>query len=117
MAMSRRTPRGGPTPRGVRTPDGARVVTPAASSAAAERMRAMMTPSGRPGRVRLLGERLNADFFREAWAELRKVHWPTRVQARNLTAMVITVSFAVGMILGGMDFVFARIFEFVLGIG
>ena len=40
-------------------------------------MRQMMAPS-RPGRVRFLGERLNAQFFREAWSELKKVHWPTR---------------------------------------
>ncbi len=122
MAMSRRGPRGGPTPRagaGAST-DGARVVTAAPSSQAAaerqERMRQAMAPS-RPGRVRLLGERLNARFFREAWAELKKVHWPSRVQARNLTAMVVGVAFGVGMILGGMDFVFARVFEFILRIG
>jgi preprotein translocase subunit SecE len=92
-------------------------VTAAPSSQAAaerqERMRQAMAPS-RPGRVRLLGERLNARFFREAWAELKKVHWPTRIQARNLTAMVIGVAFGVGMILGGMDFVFAWVFQFIL---
>ncbi|MGH2355135.1 MAG: preprotein translocase subunit SecE [Chloroflexota bacterium] len=117
MAMSRRTPRGGPIPKtGGRASDGARMVTPAPSASAGERMRAMMTPS-RSGRVRLLGERLNADFFREAWAELRKVHWPTREQARNLTAMVIAVSIAVGVILGGVDYVFSRLFELILQIG
>ena len=117
MAMSRRTPRGGPVPRaGARASDGARVVTPSPSPAAAERMRAMLTPS-RPGRVRLLGERLNAAFFREAWSELRKVHWPTWPQARNLTALVVAFSMVVGMILGGMDFVFSRLFEFVLRAG
>jgi preprotein translocase subunit SecE len=94
------------------------VVTPAPDRAAAERqerMRQMM--SGRPGRVRLLGERLNVDFFREAWAELKKVHWPTREQARNLTALVIGVSVLVGMILGGMDVIFSRLFQLILGGG
>ena len=121
MAMSRRGPRGGPTPRtGARVGvDGARVVTPAPTSpAAADRARQMMAPSGRSsGNVRLLSERLNVQFFRDAWSELRKVHWPTPQQARNLTAAVIGVSFGVGMILGGMDFVFARLFEFILGLG
>lgn len=121
MAMSRRGPRGGPTPRtGARVgTDGARVVTPApASPAAADRTRQMMAPSGRAsGSVRLFSERLNGQFFRDAWSELRKVHWPTPQQARNLTGLVIGVAFGVGMILGGMDFVFARVFEFILRIG
>jgi preprotein translocase subunit SecE len=121
MAMSRRGPRGGPTPRsGARVGvDGARVVTPApASPGAADRTRQMMAPSGRSsGNVRLFGERLNAEFFREAWSELRKVHWPTPQQARNLTGLVIGVAFGVGMILGGMDYVYARIFEFILRLG
>jgi preprotein translocase subunit SecE len=118
--MSRRAPRGGPVPKaGVRASDATRVVTPAtsaASSAAAERMREMMTPR-RSGRVRLFGERLSPRFFREAWAELRKVHWPTRIQVRNLTGLVIAISLAVGIILGAMDYVFARAFEFIVGIG
>ena len=60
-------------------------------------------------------ERLNANFFREAWSELKKVHWPTPLQARNLTLLVIGVSLAVGMILGGIDFIFAKIFQVLLG--
>jgi len=120
MAMSRRGQRGGPQPAaGVRaSSSGARVVTPAPDRAAAarqEQMRQMM--SGRPGRVRLLGEQLNGQFFREAWSELKKVHWPTRVQARNLTALVIGVSVLVGMILGGMDVIFSKIFQLILGSG
>src|SRR3712207_1054638 len=117
MTMSRRGPRGGPIPRaGVRAADGARMVTPAPSTAAAERAREMMAPS-RPGRVRPLRERLNVTFFREAWSELRKVHWPTRIQARNLTALVVGISVAVGIILGGMDYVFSRVFGFIVGTG
>jgi len=79
-------------------------------------MRAMMTPN-RPSNARLLQERLSLDFFQEAVSELRKVHWPTREQARNLTMLVIAVSLAVGMILGAMDFIFEQIFEFVLRFG
>jgi preprotein translocase SecE subunit len=121
MAMSRRGQRGGPVPRaGARAgTDGARVVTPAPNQASAERserMRQMMAPS-RPGRVQLMGERLNGQFFREAWQELRRVNWPTWPQARTLTALVIGVAFGVGMILGGMDYVFAKLFEFILRVG
>ena len=117
MATSRRTPRGGPVPpAGARASDGARVVSPASNPAAGQRLRELMTPS-RPGRMSLVGERLNADFFREAAAELRKVHWPTWPQARLLTLLVIGVSFAVGIILGGVDYIFEKLFEFILRSG
>jgi preprotein translocase subunit SecE len=76
-----------------------------------------MTPARPAARVRLLPERLNLEFFRDAFAELRKVHWPTQEQARNLTAVVIAVSAAVGIILGAMDFVLQRVFELILGAG
>jgi preprotein translocase subunit SecE len=116
MAM-RRTQRGGPAPAsGARTPEGARLVKPASSKADAERMRQAMTPSG-PSRARLLQEQLNLTFFQEAISELRKVHWPTRVQARNLTVLVIIVSLIIGVILTGIDFIFERVFEFILAVG
>lgn len=114
MGMSRRTPRGGPVPAaGVRPSDGTRVVTPAQSRSAMERARAAATPS-RPARGQLLAERLNADFFREAWLELKKVQWPSRRQARNLALLVVGTSILVGVILGGLDYVFEKIFEFIL---
>jgi preprotein translocase subunit SecE len=114
MAMGRRTARGGPMGiGGTRLPDGARVVTPARSKAMAQQMRAALAP-GKPSRMRLAPERLNLEFFREAAAELRKVHWPTREQARNFTALVIALSALVGIILGGMDFVFEKLFELIV---
>lgn len=113
----RRTPRGGPSPRSVaKESDGARVVTPAPSKAAkdmAEQMRAVSSGANRPAGGRLLQEQLNANFFAEALAELRKVHWPTPEQARNLTVLVIAVSIVVGLFLGGVDFVFQKFFEFI----
>ncbi len=107
--------RGGPAGGG-KLPEGARLVTPAQSKTAADRMRASMTPS-RPAGGRMLQERLNLTFFQEAVAELRKVHWPTRQQARNLTALVVGVCLAVGMILGAMDYIFEKVFQFVLRFG
>ena len=55
-------------------------------------------------------------FLNEAWSELKKVHWPTREQTRTLTMLVIGVSIAVGLLLGGIDLVFEKIFEAVLGL-
>ena len=53
-------------------------------------------------------------FLGEVRAELRKVVWPTRREAATLTGLVILLSFVVGLILGGIDYVFAEIFRAVL---
>lgn len=42
-------------------------------------------------------------YFREVVAELKKVVWPTRTETRRLTLMVIAISGAVGILLGGID--------------
>ncbi len=42
-------------------------------------------------------------FIDEAWSELKKVSWPTRDQVRNLTVLVIAVSFAVGLYITVLD--------------
>ena len=54
------------------------------------------------------------DFFREVRSELRKVVWPTRREATNLTMIVIAVSAAVGLFLGGVDFIFQEMFRIIL---
>ncbi len=53
-------------------------------------------------------------FLREIRSELRKVVWPTRREAVNLTMIVIGVSVAVGLFLGFADFVFAEFFQLLL---
>ena len=42
-------------------------------------------------------------FFKEVWAELRKVVWPTRQQTIKYTAVVIVFSVALAVILGAVD--------------
>ena len=56
------------------------------------------------------------DFVRDVRSELRKVAWPTQRETMNLTAVVIALSVAVGLFLGGTDFVFQELFRFLLGI-
>jgi len=48
-------------------------------------------------------------FFVEAWQELKKVNWPTPEQARNLTVLVIAISFVVGMYITFFDVVFGEV--------
>ncbi len=54
-------------------------------------------------------------FFRETVGELRKVSWPTRKEAWNLTLVVLVVVFSMGTLLGILDFLFTRFFAFLLG--
>ena len=42
-------------------------------------------------------------FYRETIGELRKVSWPTREEAYNLTFIVIIVLIAMAILLGSVD--------------
>lgn len=46
-------------------------------------------------------------YLRETRAELRKVHWPTRQEAWNLTKVVLVVTISMALLLGLLDYVFA----------
>ena len=48
-------------------------------------------------------------FFYEAWQELKKVNWPTPEQARNLTNLVLAISFIVGSYITFFDVIFSEI--------
>lgn len=45
-------------------------------------------------------------YFKETRAELRKVHWPTRQEARSLTLIVLSVTVAMSVLLGLLDLLF-----------
>ena len=46
-------------------------------------------------------------YLRETRAELRKVHWPSRKQAWNLTKLVLTITIVAAALLGLLDYSFA----------
>jgi preprotein translocase subunit SecE len=50
-------------------------------------------------------------FFQEAKAELLKVNWPTKKQTMNYTGLVVAVSVAVALFLGGLDYLFGLILQ------
>ncbi len=54
-------------------------------------------------------------FFRETIGELRKVNWPTRQEAINLTIIVLIVIAVMALFLGVLDLGFAEIFRLILG--
>jgi preprotein translocase subunit SecE len=49
-------------------------------------------------------------YLRETWFELRKVSWPTRSEAINLTIIVVSVTTFLSLVLGFMDWVFSQVF-------
>ena len=54
-------------------------------------------------------------FFKEVRLEMKKVNWPTRKETIKYTLIVIGVSVAVAVFLGGLDFLFTMILnKFVL---
>jgi preprotein translocase subunit SecE len=54
-------------------------------------------------------------YFKDTRAELRKVTWPTREEATNLTVVVLAVTFSMALILGAVDFIFAQFFRLLVG--
>ncbi len=54
-------------------------------------------------------------FYLETVNELKKVSWPSRQEAIRLTEIVIVVIFIMAAILGGLDWVYSKIFGVILG--
>ena len=55
-------------------------------------------------------------FYRETVGELRKVSWPTRAEATNLTMIVIVVLVGVAIFLGTVDLIGERLLQLALGL-
>ena len=47
--------------------------------------------------------RQGADFFKEAWQELKKVHWPSRKETYAATLVVIVVVVLISIFLAVVD--------------
>jgi preprotein translocase subunit SecE len=55
-------------------------------------------------------------YFSETAGELKKVSWPTRQEALQLTLLVVAVMVVMGIILGGMDLLGRWLLQYALGI-
>lgn len=55
-------------------------------------------------------------FFRETTGELRKVSWPSRQEAISLTKVVVWVVVIMAIFLGGLDFLFFELFNFIFSL-
>lgn len=56
-------------------------------------------------------------YLRETNAELKKVSWPARQDAMQLTGLVLVVVVISSAILGLLDYVFAQVVRFVISLG
>ena len=70
----------------------------------------MTTHAKKAGTKSAPAKKSRFSFFPEVIAELRKAHWPTRQEALRLSLLVLLVCAVVGAILGGLDYVFTRLF-------
>ncbi len=52
-------------------------------------------------------------YFRETVGELRKVSWPTRQEAINLTIITLVVIVVMSAFLGTLDYIFNQLFAFI----
>jgi preprotein translocase subunit SecE len=48
------------------------------------------------------------NYIKESIKEMKKVTWPTKKETYNYTLMVIGISLAIALFLGGLDFIFTK---------
>ncbi len=53
-------------------------------------------------------------YLKETRAEIRKVSWPTREEAINLTLIVLAVTIAMAIFLGAVDFIFQNLIRLLV---
>ena len=53
-------------------------------------------------------------YFRQTWAELKKVQWPSRDEGRNMTLIVLAVTVAMSAFLGLVDWLAALFFTLIV---
>jgi preprotein translocase subunit SecE len=53
-------------------------------------------------------------YFKETRAELRKVSWPNRQEALNLTLIVVAFTVFMAALLGIIDYIFALVFGLII---
>jgi preprotein translocase subunit SecE len=54
------------------------------------------------------------NFLKEVRLEMKKVNWPTRKELIRYTLVVVGVSTAIALYLGGLDYIFALIMQKII---
>ena len=68
----------------------------------------------KPNRFQRIGQGFQ-QFIKETIGELRKVSWPTRTEAWDLTKVVLIVLVAMTLFLGTLDLAYSQLFKMILG--
>ena len=74
----------------------------------------MAEKTSKPNRFQRMGQGIK-QFVKETIGELRKVSWPTRSEAWDLTKVVLIVLISMTIFLGTLDLVYSELFRLILG--
>jgi len=55
------------------------------------------------------------DYVKASIVEMKKVTWPTRKETYQYTMLTIGISLAVAAFLGGLDYIFNFLLQFIIG--
>jgi preprotein translocase subunit SecE len=70
--------------------------------------------TSKPSRLKRMSQGIQV-YVKETIGELRKVTWPTRSEAWNLTIVVLIVLFVMTVFLGSLDLAYSQLFKLILG--
>jgi preprotein translocase subunit SecE len=56
-----------------------------------------------------------AEFFKEAWQELKKVYWPSRKETYAATLVVIIVVVIISVYLAAVDLLLTKAIQAIIG--
>jgi preprotein translocase subunit SecE len=87
-------------------------VTRAAGKKASDKKSSSRSKTGKKGKSRRQ-ENAIVRYFRQTWAELKKVQWPTRSEATNLSLIVLATTVAMSAFLGLVDYLSALLFSWL----
>ena len=74
-----------------------------------------MATEAKPNFIQRIGQGIQR-MIQETIGELRKVSWPTRSEAFNLTRIVLLVIGVMALFLGVLDFLYSQFFRLLLGL-
>jgi preprotein translocase SecE subunit len=47
----------------------------------------------------------------DTWSEIKKISWPDGDTVRRLTGLVLAMAIALGLLLGGIDYILLKVFD------
>ena len=50
-------------------------------------------------------------LIQDTWSEIKKISWPDGDTVRRLTALVLAMATALGLLLGGIDYILLKVFD------